>query len=110
SREWFVEDEQFWFVKHSGDELYLLLHALRQLLHLLVPPVDDSKLFEPVFKTPHGFGMTESLKLCEVECLFAHLHFPVQTAFLRQVADAVYIIGVYRASVQEYGAAVRRRD
>jgi len=54
--------------------------------------------------------MTESLKLCEVECLFAHLHFPVQTAFLRQVADAVYIIGVYRASVQEYGAAVRRRD
>ena len=48
SAERFVQDEQLRFMDNRDDELHLLLHSLRQLFQLLVPPRHDVELLEPI--------------------------------------------------------------
>ena len=76
---------------HRGDELHLLGHTLGEFLHLLVPPIGNVKADEPFFKLYGGLTGAHAFELRQVHGLVPHLHFAVQAAFFRQVADAGHV-------------------
>ena len=110
ARKGFVEDQQFGFVQHRDDELYLLRHSLRQLLDATVPPRRDVEPVEPHPQAAHGLGTRQPFEPCEKERLLAHLHLLVEAALLGQVTDALHVGGRERPSVEEHPSFVGRRN
>ena len=110
TRKRLVEDQQFGFVQHRDDELHFLGHALRQLLDLLVPPVLNAELHEPLLEPYDGLAARKALQPGEEDGLFADLHLLVKSALLRQVADAVNILRRNFAAAEHHTTAVGRRN
>ena len=84
-----VHDQHVGLVQHRGDELRLLLHALRQLVGLALAPVGEREPLEPgadaLARLPRRHALD---RRHEDELLLEH-HARVEPALLGHVADAV---------------------
>ena len=93
-----VEDEDLRLVEHRADELDLLLHALGELLHLLVAPGGEVDPSEPLVDPGHRLAPAQAAQLGQEEQQLGHLHPAVETSLLRQVADAPQVVAPPRAA------------
>ena len=110
TRKRLVEDQQLRFVQHRDDELYFLGHTLRKFVHLAVPPRFDAEFDEPLLEPHHRFVTRKPLQAGEEDGLFAHFHLFIQTALLGQIADAIDILRLDFAAVEDDFPLVGRRD
>ena len=76
-------------VEHGGDELGLLLHALRELVHLALAPGGEAQALEPRGQPARRLRPRHALDLGHEHELLLHDHARVEAALLRHVADAV---------------------
>ena len=98
----FVEDEQIRLVQHAGEELDLLLHALRELLTLLVGDVAELDRLQPALYTRLEDSAWHTLESPDVHEKGRDLHLLVDAALFGQVSDPVF--GFQR------GIATQHRD
>jgi len=88
-----VENDQLRIVKQRGDELDLLLHAARQLVHLRQTPVavtaGQREALEPFVDSFRRFPDADAFQLGEEHENATDLHLLVQTPLLREIAEAV---------------------
>ena len=76
----------------GGDELDLLGHALGKLLHLLVPPVLDSKADEPLLEFIGRLAGGHAAELGQIHRLVPYLHLAVQATLFRKIADMGHVL------------------
>jgi len=110
-----VEDHEVGLVQQRADELHLLLHAPRELVHLRQPPValgrPELEPLEPFVDPLVGHARRYPLELREEPQHAPHLHLLVQPALLREVADPVGDPGcAVRRAEQRDRSAVRHDD
>ena len=89
---WLVHDDQFRIVQQSRDELNLLLHALGELLRLLLHRFGDVHALAPVACALGCGGGLQPVQRAHKDKLVKHLHPLVKPALLRQVADAPQVL------------------
>ncbi len=84
-----VHDQHVGLVQDGGDELRLLLHALRELVRLLLPPVGEPEPLEPGAQPRLGLLAAHALDGGHEDELLLEHHARVEPALLGHVADAV---------------------
>jgi len=106
----FIENDQFRIVQHGAGELDLLLHAAGEVLDLRGTPVlrtrSQPESFEPVVDAPVGILGFQPLEPTEKAKHATHLHFPVEPAFLGEVAEAIGDVRI-RVGMSQYLDASR---
>lgn len=83
-----IENHQFRFVQQRAGELNLLLHALGEVLHLLLRPVGDFQAFQPDQCATPRLGARNPLHFTQEHQVIQHLHLLVETALFGEVTDA----------------------
>src|ERR1019366_7948621 len=105
-----VEDEHLRIVHDRAEELHLLLHALAQLLGLLLEPRTKVHRVDPRREALHRGLTVHALDRREKQELVDDLHLPVEAALLGQVADAFLQPVVHLLAEHADLARVRLRD
>ena len=90
----------------GGDELHFLGHALRELFHLLVFPLQEVETLQPFIHTGLGIVFRHAAQTGQIDNLVLDLHFLVQTAFFGQIAYFHDVAVGHRTSVEQHLAAV----
>jgi len=86
-----VHDDEVGLVHESRDNLRLLLHALAEVLHLLVAVVVQVEPLQPVGQPAPRLPLVQALEGRKIDQRRLQLEVHVQAALLRQVADAVLL-------------------
>ncbi len=89
---------------HSGDELYLLLHSLTQVLNFLLRPVPDLEAVKPKPDLPVRLAALHPTDAGQVAKLLGDLHLPIESTLLRQVAYAADMGGLQHLTIEQDGA------
>jgi hypothetical protein len=84
-----VQDQHVRLVEHGGDELRLLLHALRELVCPPPAPLPEAQPLQPRPETARRLPPRRALDLGEEEELLAKHHARVESPLLGHVPDAV---------------------
>src|ERR1035437_317510 len=105
-----VADEHFRVVHERAEELHLLLHALAQLLGLLLEPRAKIHRIDPRREALDGRVLVDPLDRGEEEELVDDLHLPVEAALFGQVPDALLELVVHLLAEDADLARVRLRD
>ena len=105
-----VEDEDLRVVDDRPEELDLLLHALAQLLGLLLEPWAEVHRVDPRREALQRGRLVDALDRREEEELVDDLHLPVEAALLGQVADALLELLAHRLAEDADLALVGLRD
>src|SRR5688572_1110901 len=88
-----IEDDEIGIVNQRRDELDLLLHAARQLIHFRVAPIlvgcPEAEADEPLVDAAIGVRLRHPLELREKTEHATHLHLSVQAALLGEVTHPV---------------------
>ncbi len=92
------------------DKLHLLLHALRELLHLAVTPLGEVEPLQPFLHLAHGKRFGHALEASQIHYLVGNLDFLVEAALLGQVANVGDVVLPHLAAVEQHRAAVGTRD
>src|SRR5450759_1951092 len=108
--EWLVQDQDLGVVHDRAEELHLLLHALAQLLGLLLEPGPEVHRGDPRREALHRALTVHALDRREEQELVDDLHLPVETALFGQVADALLQLVVHLLAEDADLARVRLHD
>src|SRR5438552_2827605 len=87
ARKRLVQDQDLGVVDDRRDELDLLLHALRELVHLLFQPLAKLELLDPLADAPAGVFAGDFFDRREKKEMVQDLHLPVEAALLREITD-----------------------
>src|SRR4051812_23294534 len=97
-------------MQDAGDELHLLLHALRQFLNLLIHPRAEIEALAPLPSATVRLGCGDALQLGQEHELVDQFHLLVESAFFRQIADAVEMRAPERFAENNHLSGVRHGD
>jgi hypothetical protein len=101
-------------VEQRSDELYLLLHAARKLVHLGETPVFFRRLerqpLHPFVDPPVRIAAAHSLQLGQELEHVPHLHLSVETTLLRQISHPLGDLPVIGGATENPDRATVRSD
>src|SRR6476659_8556743 len=110
SRERLVQDQDLRIVDDGRDELDLLLHPLRELIHFLLEPRLQLEFLGPVGDPLPRVFAGNLLDRRQKEEVVEHVHLPVEPALLGQVADPILSLPGHRGAEDVDLSGVRGRD
>ncbi len=93
-----VDDDQIRLVQEGGDDLRLLLHALAQLLNLLVAMLGQLEPFQPAAQTAASHPLVHPLEGGQVDEGGVQPGVFVQPSLFGHVADAPFLVQVEPAA------------
>ena len=106
SGERLVHDDQLGLVQQRGDELDLLLHALRHFLDALVDPFRDVEPLRPFARPRDRVARGQAAELSEQGEVFAHGDFSIEPAFFGQVSYLMQMAALEGLAEQPHRAGV----
>src|SRR5660398_158934 len=105
-----VHDDEVRLVQQCGDNLRLLLHALGELLNLLIPMLPEVQALQPVRQTLPGISRIQPLQGSQVHQDGLQAGILVETTILREIADAVLALSGERTAQHFRPSPIRRED